>query len=44
MTLGRTEEAVALYKELLERNPENWSYYQCLEEALRPGQHTGRLV
>lgn len=37
MQLDRTEDALALYYELLERNPENWSYYKALEDALKPG-------
>lgn len=37
MKLDQTEEAVKVYHELLERNPENWAYYQGLEDVLKPG-------
>ena len=33
MKLDRKEEAAQLYRELLERNPENWFYYSGLEQA-----------
>lgn len=34
----RREEAAAVYRRLQERNPENWTYYQGLEKALKPGE------
>lgn len=36
MKLGRLEEATEVYHCLQERNPENWSYYHGLENALKP--------
>uniref|UniRef100_A0A8C9VDN2 N-alpha-acetyltransferase 15, NatA auxiliary subunit n=1 Tax=Scleropages formosus TaxID=113540 RepID=A0A8C9VDN2_SCLFO len=36
LNLDRLEEAAAVYRQLLERNPENWSYYHGLEKALKP--------
>lgn len=35
--LDRLDEATEVYRQLLERNPENWSYYRGLEKALKPG-------
>ncbi|XP_063282034.1 N-alpha-acetyltransferase 16, NatA auxiliary subunit [Pelobates fuscus] len=43
LTLGRLEEAVEVYKELIDRNPENWKYYENLEKALQPGSVDERL-
>ncbi|KAK5610106.1 N-alpha-acetyltransferase 15, NatA auxiliary subunit, partial [Crenichthys baileyi] len=37
LKLERPEEASEIYRRLLERNPENWAYYQGLEKALKPG-------
>uniref|UniRef100_A0A3Q2NWZ3 N-alpha-acetyltransferase 15, NatA auxiliary subunit a n=1 Tax=Fundulus heteroclitus TaxID=8078 RepID=A0A3Q2NWZ3_FUNHE len=37
LKLERPEEASQVYRRLLERNPENWAYYQGLEKALKPG-------
>lgn len=37
MKLGKKEEAVTLYKSLLDRNPENWATYHNLETALGVG-------
>ncbi|XP_048826423.1 N-alpha-acetyltransferase 15, NatA auxiliary subunit a [Brienomyrus brachyistius] len=34
--LDRLDEATEVYRQLLERNPENWSYYHGLEKALKP--------
>uniref|UniRef100_A0A3B3SSJ7 N-alpha-acetyltransferase 15, NatA auxiliary subunit n=1 Tax=Paramormyrops kingsleyae TaxID=1676925 RepID=A0A3B3SSJ7_9TELE len=34
--LDRLDEATEVYRQLLERNPENWSYYRGLEKALKP--------
>ncbi|XP_048031865.1 N-alpha-acetyltransferase 15, NatA auxiliary subunit a [Megalobrama amblycephala] len=36
LKLDRASEAAEVYRRLLERNPENWSYYQGLEKALKP--------
>ncbi|XP_030638927.1 N-alpha-acetyltransferase 15, NatA auxiliary subunit a [Chanos chanos] len=36
LKLDRSAEAAEVYQNLLERNPENWSYYQGLERALKP--------
>ncbi|KAI7801738.1 N-alpha-acetyltransferase 15, NatA auxiliary subunit a [Triplophysa rosa] len=35
LRLDRAGEATEVYHRLLERNPENWSYYQGLEKALK---------
>ncbi|KAB5570955.1 hypothetical protein PHYPO_G00219410 [Pangasianodon hypophthalmus] len=37
LELDRASEATEVYHHLQERNPENWSYYQGLERALKPG-------
>ncbi|KAL7886236.1 hypothetical protein AOLI_G00065310 [Acnodon oligacanthus] len=37
LKLDRSDEANEVYRRLQERNPENWSYYQGLESALKPG-------
>uniref|UniRef100_A0A6Q2YI17 N(alpha)-acetyltransferase 15, NatA auxiliary subunit a n=1 Tax=Esox lucius TaxID=8010 RepID=A0A6Q2YI17_ESOLU len=37
LKLDRLEDATEVYRRLQERNPENWSYYQGLEKALKPG-------
>ncbi|TRY54747.1 hypothetical protein DNTS_031270, partial [Danionella cerebrum] len=36
LNLDLAGEATEVYHQLLERNPENWSYYQGLEKALKP--------
>ncbi|KAK1803966.1 hypothetical protein P4O66_003902 [Electrophorus voltai] len=36
LKLDRADEATEVYRRLQERNPENWSYYQGLERALKP--------
>uniref|UniRef100_A0A4W5RG64 N-alpha-acetyltransferase 15, NatA auxiliary subunit a n=1 Tax=Hucho hucho TaxID=62062 RepID=A0A4W5RG64_9TELE len=36
LDLYRSEEATEVYRQLQERNPENWAYYQGLEKALKP--------
>ncbi|XP_027505631.1 N-alpha-acetyltransferase 16, NatA auxiliary subunit isoform X3 [Chiroxiphia lanceolata] len=36
LKLGRLKEAGEVYKELIERNAENWYYYEGLEKALQP--------
>ncbi|KAM6448188.1 N-alpha-acetyltransferase 16, NatA auxiliary subunit [Liasis olivaceus] len=43
LNLGRLEEAAEIYKELLDRNAENWSYYEGLEKALQPHSLEERL-
>lgn len=40
LKLDRASEAAEVYRRLLERNPENWSYYQGLEKALKPSKHS----
>jgi len=37
LKLGRHREAAEIYKELINRNPENWGHYKGLEEATKPG-------
>lgn len=34
--MERLDEATEVFRQLQERNPENWSYYHCLEKALKP--------
>ncbi|XP_074650017.1 N-alpha-acetyltransferase 15, NatA auxiliary subunit-like [Tubulanus polymorphus] len=34
LKLGQNKDAEILYRELIDRNPENWSYYDGLEKAL----------
>lgn len=36
LKLERLDEATEVFRKLQERNPENWSYYHCLEKALKP--------
>lgn len=38
LKLGRLKEAGEVYKELIERNAENWYYYESLEKALQPSK------
>ena len=38
LKLERFDDAVKIYRDLHERNPENWAYYTGLEEAMRPGE------
>ena len=35
LKLGRLKEASEIYKELIDRNSENWHYYEGLEKALQ---------
>uniref|UniRef100_A0A673NJC5 N-alpha-acetyltransferase 15, NatA auxiliary subunit-like n=1 Tax=Sinocyclocheilus rhinocerous TaxID=307959 RepID=A0A673NJC5_9TELE len=42
LKLDRAGEATEVYHRLLERNPENWSYYQGLEKALKPKSVEGK--
>lgn len=41
--LGRLDKAEEIYRELLNRNPENLAYYQGLESTLKPGSVEERL-
>ncbi|KAK3099145.1 hypothetical protein FSP39_000123, partial [Pinctada imbricata] len=41
--VGRSEQAVDLYKDLINRNPENWQYYKMLEDTSKPGSMEERL-
>ena len=43
MKLGRGSEAITLYEELLDRNPENWSFYEGLEKCKSPVSEDERL-
>ncbi|XP_051888204.1 N-alpha-acetyltransferase 15, NatA auxiliary subunit a [Pristis pectinata] len=43
LKLNRLKEAAEVYRRLLERNPENWAYYEGLEKALRPVNVEERL-
>ncbi|XP_006003551.1 N-alpha-acetyltransferase 16, NatA auxiliary subunit isoform X3 [Latimeria chalumnae] len=43
LNLGRLEEAAAVYRGLIDRNSENWSYYEGLEKALRPNTLEKRI-
>ena len=37
LDLEKYDEAEKLYRDLLDRNPENWANYTGLEHAVRPG-------
>nr|XP_015219423.1 PREDICTED: N-alpha-acetyltransferase 16, NatA auxiliary subunit [Lepisosteus oculatus] len=43
LKLGKLEEAAKVYRALIDRNAENWSYYQGLEQALQPSTVEKRL-
>uniref|UniRef100_A0A3Q3BN52 N-alpha-acetyltransferase 15, NatA auxiliary subunit n=1 Tax=Kryptolebias marmoratus TaxID=37003 RepID=A0A3Q3BN52_KRYMA len=43
LKLERLDEAAEVYRRMQERNPENWSYYHGLENALKPGSVEERL-
>uniref|UniRef100_A0A8C2DA31 N(alpha)-acetyltransferase 15, NatA auxiliary subunit b n=1 Tax=Cyprinus carpio TaxID=7962 RepID=A0A8C2DA31_CYPCA len=43
LNLERFEEAADVYRQLQERNPENWSYYHGLEKALKPASTQEKL-
>uniref|UniRef100_A0A8C4TBB8 N-alpha-acetyltransferase 16, NatA auxiliary subunit n=1 Tax=Erpetoichthys calabaricus TaxID=27687 RepID=A0A8C4TBB8_ERPCA len=43
LKLGRLEDAAVVYQELINRNAENWSYYEGLEKALQPSTIEKRL-
>ncbi|KAJ8349979.1 hypothetical protein SKAU_G00251090 [Synaphobranchus kaupii] len=43
LKLGRLEEAAIAYRILIDRNAENWSYYEGLEKALQPCTMEKRL-
>ncbi|RMC07088.1 hypothetical protein DUI87_16544 [Hirundo rustica rustica] len=44
LKLGRLKEAGEVYKELIERNAENWYYYEGLEKALQPSEKFRELT
>lgn len=37
MILDRTEKVGDIYRDLINRNPENWAYYKGLEDAVEAG-------
>ncbi|XP_038056250.1 N-alpha-acetyltransferase 15, NatA auxiliary subunit-like isoform X2 [Patiria miniata] len=43
LKLGRASEAVTIYEELLNRNPESWSFYEGLEKSKSPLEEVERL-
>ncbi|KAM4699074.1 N-alpha-acetyltransferase 16, NatA auxiliary subunit [Discoglossus pictus] len=43
LKLGRLKEAAEIYQKLVDRNPENWKYYENLEKALKPATVEERL-
>uniref|UniRef100_A0A8D0EDR6 N-alpha-acetyltransferase 16, NatA auxiliary subunit n=1 Tax=Salvator merianae TaxID=96440 RepID=A0A8D0EDR6_SALMN len=43
LKLGRLKEASEVYKDLIDRNAENWYYYEGLEKALQPRSLEERL-
>ncbi|XP_060089542.1 N-alpha-acetyltransferase 16, NatA auxiliary subunit isoform X1 [Heteronotia binoei] len=43
LKLGRLKEASEVYRELIDRNAENWPYYEGLERALQPRTLEDRL-
>ncbi|KAG9492064.1 hypothetical protein GDO78_000539 [Eleutherodactylus coqui] len=43
LNLGRWKEAAQVLRELINRNPENWKYYDNLEKALHPASMEERL-
>ncbi|OXB58430.1 hypothetical protein ASZ78_005167 [Callipepla squamata] len=44
LKLGRLKEAGEVYKELIERNAENWYYYEGLEKSLQPSEKFRELM
>ncbi|KAJ6661677.1 hypothetical protein lerEdw1_013199 [Lerista edwardsae] len=44
LKLGRLKEASEVYKELIDRNAENWHYYEGLERALQPREKFRELM
>ena len=38
LKLGRKKEATTIYRELINRNPENWAYYKGYEDSLALGK------
>lgn len=44
LKLGRLKEAGEVYRELIERNAENWYYYEGLEKALQPSKLIHRYI
>ncbi|KAM8977502.1 LOW QUALITY PROTEIN: N-alpha-acetyltransferase 16, NatA auxiliary subunit [Pelodytes ibericus] len=43
LCLGRLKEPAEVYRDLTDRNPENWNYYEHLEKALEPATVEERL-
>ncbi|XP_043927634.1 N-alpha-acetyltransferase 16, NatA auxiliary subunit [Protopterus annectens] len=43
LNLGRLDEAANVYRQLIDRNAENWPYYEGLEKALQPSTLEKRL-
>lgn len=43
LTLGRREEAAAIYRDLINRNPENKAYYKGYEEAVKQENPEDRI-
>ncbi|XP_036613540.1 N-alpha-acetyltransferase 16, NatA auxiliary subunit isoform X3 [Trichosurus vulpecula] len=43
LKLGRLKEAGEIFKDLIDRNAENWNYYEGLEKALQPRTLEERL-
>ncbi|KAM3934345.1 N-alpha-acetyltransferase 16, NatA auxiliary subunit isoform 1-T1 [Leptodactylus fuscus] len=43
LKLGRWKEAAEVFRALINRNPENWKYYENLEKALHPATTEERL-
>jgi len=39
LKLGKKEIAAGVYKDLINRNPENWAYYKGLEDSVSPGMY-----
>ncbi|XP_030056406.1 N-alpha-acetyltransferase 16, NatA auxiliary subunit isoform X1 [Microcaecilia unicolor] len=43
LRLGRVSEAAKVYRDLIDRNAENWCYYEGLEQSLQPSTLEERL-
>uniref|UniRef100_A0A6I8NVK3 N-alpha-acetyltransferase 16, NatA auxiliary subunit n=1 Tax=Ornithorhynchus anatinus TaxID=9258 RepID=A0A6I8NVK3_ORNAN len=44
LKLGRLKEAGEVFRELIDRNVENWYYYESLEKALQPSEKFRELM
>lgn len=44
LKLGKPDEARQIFEHLLERNPENWAYYEGLEQSTNPQTEAERLA